>query len=60
MLAWDGDKVSGTINPGADAINLPSVAVDVTTIKIEADTYGQKVTVLGDVAGDTITVAGLR
>jgi hypothetical protein len=28
--------------------------------KIEADTYGQKVTVLGDVVGDTITVASLR
>jgi hypothetical protein len=40
VLAWDGDKVSGTINPGPDAINLPSVAVDVTTwtVKIEADT----------------------
>jgi len=40
VLAWDGDKVSGTINPGPDAISLGSVAVDVTnwTIRIEADT----------------------
>jgi hypothetical protein len=40
VLAWDGDKVSGTINPGPDAINLPSVGVDVTnwTVRIEADT----------------------
>lgn len=40
VLAWDGDKVSGTINPGPDAIALANVAVDVTnwTIRIEADT----------------------
>jgi len=39
VLMWDGDKVSGTINPGPDAIHLPSVALDVTTwtIKIDAD-----------------------
>ena len=40
VLTWDGDKVSGTINPGPDAITLPNVAVDVTTwtVRIEADT----------------------
>lgn len=40
VLGWDGDKVSGTINPGPDAISLGNVAVDVTnwTIRIEADT----------------------
>src|SRR5437867_2606358 len=40
VLAWDGDKVSGTINPGPDAINLANVGVDVSTwtIKFEADT----------------------
>ena len=40
VLTWDGDKVSGTINPGPDAINLASVTVDVAiwAIRIEADT----------------------
>ncbi len=40
VLAWDGDKVSGTINPGPDAIVLSNVGVDVTnwTIRFEADT----------------------
>jgi hypothetical protein len=40
VLNWDGQKVSGTINPGPDAINLPNVTVDVSswTIKFEADT----------------------
>jgi len=40
VLTWDGDKVSGTINPGPDAIALGNVAVNVTnwTIRFEADT----------------------
>lgn len=28
--------------------------------KIEADSYGQKVTIFGDIAGETVTVSGLR
>jgi hypothetical protein len=39
VLNWDGQKVSGTLNPGPDAINLPNVSVDVGawTIKFEAE-----------------------
>ncbi len=40
VMNWDGKKVSGTINPGPDAIPVSSVYVDVTnwTVRIEADT----------------------
>jgi hypothetical protein len=40
VLNWDGNKVSGTINPGPDAIELTSVNVDVTnwTVRFEGQT----------------------
>ena len=40
VLNWDGKNVSGTINPGPDAIPIASVFVDWTnwTVRIEADT----------------------
>ena len=39
VLSWDGKNVTGTINPGPDAIKLGSVNLDVTnwTVRIEAD-----------------------
>ena len=39
VLSWDGKNVTGTINPGPDAVQLGSVSLDVTnwTVRIEAD-----------------------
>jgi hypothetical protein len=38
-MNWDGKNVTGTINPGPDAVQIGSVFLDVTnwTIRIEAD-----------------------
>jgi hypothetical protein len=40
VMSWDGQRVTGTINPGPDAVPIGSVFVDVTnwTIRIAADT----------------------
>jgi len=42
-MNWDGEKITGTINPGLDSIPIASVFVDVTnwTVRIEADTKDQ-------------------
>lgn len=42
VMSWDGKQVSGTINPGPDAIPIASVGLDVTnwTVRIEADAKG--------------------
>ena len=39
VMSWDGKTVSGTINPGPDAIPVASVGLDVTnwTVRFEAD-----------------------
>jgi hypothetical protein len=39
VMNWDGKNVSGVLNPGPDAVQIPSVALDVTnwTVRIEAD-----------------------
>ena len=39
VMSWDGKNVSGTLNPGPDAVSLGSVFLDVTnwTVRIEAD-----------------------
>ncbi len=39
VLNWDGDKVTGILNPGPDAVPITSVFVDVTnwTVRLEAD-----------------------
>jgi hypothetical protein len=39
VMAWDGKTVSGTNNPGPDAIAVNAIALDVTnwTIRFEAD-----------------------
>jgi len=43
VLNWDGKTISGTINPGPDAIPIASVFVDWTnwTVRIEADSKDQ-------------------
>lgn len=43
VMSWDGQKVTGVINPGPDSIPIGSVFVDVTnwTVRIEADTKDQ-------------------
>ena len=40
VMAWDGKAVSGTINPGPDAISVPSIQLDVAnwTIRFETTT----------------------
>jgi hypothetical protein len=40
VMAWDGKTVTGTINPGPDAIRVDPVLLDVTnwTIRFEATT----------------------
>jgi hypothetical protein len=39
VMSWDGKTVTGTINPGPDAIPVPAIALDVTnwTMRFEAD-----------------------
>lgn len=39
VMSWDGKSVTGTINPGPEAIPIASVLLDVTnwTVRIEAD-----------------------
>ena len=43
VMSWDGKNVTGTINPGPDAIPIGSVFVDVTNwnVRIEADAKDQ-------------------
>jgi hypothetical protein len=43
VMSWDGKNVTGTINPGPDAVQIGSVFVDVTnwTVRIEADAKDQ-------------------
>ncbi len=42
VLNWDGENVTGILNPGPDAVPVTSVFVDVTTwtVRIEADLKG--------------------
>ena len=39
VMSWDGQKVSGTINPGPDSIPIASIFLDLSkwTVRIEAD-----------------------
>jgi len=50
-MNWDGQKVTGVINPGPDSIPIGSVFVDVTnwTVRIEADGKDQ--------SGNTVHIA---
>lgn len=49
VMNWDGKNVTGTINPGPDAIPLGSVFVDVTnwTVRIQADAKGTSIAAEG-------------
>jgi hypothetical protein len=40
VMSWDGDKVTGVINPGPDSAPLQSVFVDLSnwTVRLEAET----------------------
>jgi hypothetical protein len=51
VMSWDGDKVSGVINPGPDSLTMQSVSLDPTswTVRIEAETK--------DAAGKPIQIA---
>jgi hypothetical protein len=44
VLSWDGKNVTGTINPGPDAIPITSVYLDVTNwlVRIQADAKDAK------------------
>lgn len=39
VMSWDGKNVSGILNPGDNAVQIPSIFLDVTnwTVRIEAD-----------------------
>jgi len=43
VLNWDGDKVTGTMNPGPDAVTLANITVDYATwtVRIEGDSKDQ-------------------
>jgi hypothetical protein len=51
VMSWDGKNVSGVLNPGDNAVLIPSILLDVTnwTVRIEADTKDQ--------AGKTVHIA---
>ena len=42
-MNWDGKNVTGTINPGPDAVSVANIFLDVTnwTVRIEADGKAQ-------------------
>lgn len=39
VMSWDGKTITGTINPGPDAVTVSAIALDVTnwTIRFDAD-----------------------
>jgi hypothetical protein len=39
VMNWDGKNISGILNPGPDAVQIPNIFLDVTnwTVRIEAD-----------------------
>jgi hypothetical protein len=43
VMNWDGKNVSGVLNPGDNAVQIPSIGLDVTnwTVRIEADAKDQ-------------------
>ena len=64
VMAWDGTSVTGTINPGPDAITVPAIALDVTswTIRFEADAKDGHIAAEGridDIASTHRTIAGI-
>jgi hypothetical protein len=51
VMAWDGKAVTGTINPGPDAVQVDAINLDVTnwTVRFEATTK--------DAAGAAVRIA---
>src|SRR5215510_16527402 len=43
VMSWDGKNISGVLNPGENAVQIPSILLDVTnwTVRIEADAKDQ-------------------
>jgi hypothetical protein len=43
VMSWDGKNISGILNPGDNAVQIPSIGLDVTnwTVRIEADAKDQ-------------------
>ena len=43
VMSWDGKNISGVLNPGDNAVQIPSIFLDVTnwTVRIEADAKDQ-------------------
>ena len=63
VMVWDGTSITGTINPGPDAIVVPAIALDVTTwtVRFEADAKDGRIAVEGridDIAATHRTIAG--
>ena len=64
VMAWDGKTVTGTINPGPDAVPVPAISLDVAkwTIRFEAATKGaDRIAVEGkidDLGSPHRTIAG--
>lgn len=60
-LKWDGKALTGTVNPGPDAVELKSATFDPQTgaIHMEADASGRRgsvhYTIDGKVEGNTMT-----
>jgi hypothetical protein len=67
VMTWDGKTISGTINPGPDAIPVAAIALDVTkwTIRFETDAKSASGSVriaaegrLDDIASAHRTISG--
>jgi hypothetical protein len=66
VMAWDGKTISGTINPGPDAIPVEAIALDVVnwTVRFEATAKGASPTRisaegrLDDIASTHRTITG--
>jgi hypothetical protein len=48
VMNWDGKNVTGTINPGPDAVSIKNVALDVATwtIRLDAETKDRSGTMI--------------
>ena len=53
VMAWDGKAVTGTINPGPDAISVPAIQLDAINWTIRFETTAKTVA-----ASQTIAVEG--
>jgi hypothetical protein len=67
VMAWDGKTVTGTINPGPDAIPVSAIGLDVTnwTVRFDADAKSASGPVrisvegrLDDIASPNRTIVG--